>query len=73
MLGTVVMVKEMKQENAEDDTPANVADPSHYVASIQAAAGSQPTGREKQLLKTLHINQESLTKEGVTGTHTRVC
>ena len=66
LLGTVVTVKEMKQENAEDDTPANMADPSNYVASIQAAAGSQPTGREKRLLKTLHINQESLTKEEVT-------
>ena len=63
VLGTVSTVKEVNQETVEGGIPESVAEPSNCVASIQAVASSQPTEREKQLLRTLHINQESLTKE----------
>ena len=66
VLGTVSMVKEVNQETAEGGIPESVADPLNCVASIQAAASSQPMERGKQLLRTLHINQESLTKEEAT-------
>ena len=45
VLGTVVTVKEVKQENDEDDIPENVADPSDCVASIQAVVDPQPSKR----------------------------
>ena len=63
VLGTVVTVKEVEQVNAEDDVADDMA---HCVASIQTAVKGQPMEREKQLLKALHVNRESITKEEVT-------
>ena len=48
--------------NAEDVA----GDMAHCVASIQTAVKGQPMEREKQLLKALHVNRESITKEEVT-------
>ena len=63
VLGTVVTVREVEQVDAEDDVADDMA---HCVASIQTAVSVQPMEREKQLLKALHINRESITKEEVT-------
>ena len=76
VLGTVVTVKEVKQENDEDEIPENVADPSDCVASIQAVVDPHPSKREEQLLKTLYVNRGEFNQrrsDKIGGTSTRVC